>query len=233
MSITPMSTGLAARWFGLWATRVGSRPSCRRPMAGSRKNSTCARFAPRVRFSPGTTASPILRSPCRAWAPPRYRCSAAMRSKPNICRRCATAVISRHLRSRNPKRAPTSARWRRPRPRTGRRTCASTGSRPGSPMAASRTTTSCSRAPARRPAPRGFPVSSSTPIRRVLRLPAASRSSLHIRSRRFASPAAASRWPIVSAAPAKASRLRWRRSISSARPSPPRRSGWRAAPSTK
>src|SRR5665647_2379136 len=54
------------------------------------------------------------------------------------------AVISRHSRSRNPKRGPTSARWRRPRPKMGRRTCALTASRPGSPMAESRTTTSVS-----------------------------------------------------------------------------------------
>ena len=43
------------------------------------------------------------------------------------------------------------------------------------------------------PAPRGFPLSSSTPIRRALRSPAASRSSRRIRLPRCASTAAASR----------------------------------------
>ena len=56
-------------------------PLCRRPTAVCRKSSMCARSAPRAKFSPGTTASPILLSPCRAWALARYRFSATMRSK--------------------------------------------------------------------------------------------------------------------------------------------------------
>ena len=59
------------------ATPAGLRPSCRRPMAACRKSSTCGRFAQRARFSPGTTASPTLPSPCRAWEPGRYRSTAA------------------------------------------------------------------------------------------------------------------------------------------------------------
>ena len=69
ISITPTWTSPAARWCARWATPAGSRPWCRRPMAACRKNSTCARFAPRARFCPGTTAWPISPSPCRAWAP--------------------------------------------------------------------------------------------------------------------------------------------------------------------
>ena len=110
------------------------------------------------------TGSPISPSPCRASAPARSRCSARRSCRRAICRRCATGKRDRRLRA---VRAGGGLRRRRAGDdrdaRRAVRMCASTARRPGSPTAASPTTTSCSRAPAKAPAPRGCRRSSSTP----------------------------------------------------------------------
>ena len=92
-----------------------------------------------------------------------------------ICRRCATARPSRPSRCRSRRPAPTSRRSPRPPSPTAVHMSGSTAKRPGYRTAESPTITWCSRAPARRRAPRGCRPSWSMPTRRGSRSPSASR----------------------------------------------------------
>ena len=223
----------AARWFVLWARRAGSGPWCRRPMAAYRKNSTCARFAPRARFSPGTTASPILPSPCRGWdrldiavrqrrdqgqisaagaRRPSYRRFRAVRTGSGIRRQRAGYDRDQGWSGACPHRRGQDLDLQRRHRRSLRRVRAH-----------------------RRGAWRQGPVR----LRRRCRY-AGSRGRRPHRGHRAASAGDASLHRLPRAAGqsarrrrARGSRWRWRRSIFSAPRSPPRRSGWRAAPSTK
>jgi enoyl-CoA hydratase/carnithine racemase len=131
---------------------------------GLHRGSTCARSASPARSWRSAMASPISPSPCRGWAPPRFRCfgsaelkahlSAAGARRPRDCRLCAVGAGGGLRRG---------GRWPRlPQPMAVH-ISDWTVKKPGYRTGESPTITWCSREPARRWAPAGFRPSWSMP----------------------------------------------------------------------
>ena len=123
--------------------------ACRGARRRRLRPSIRARRAWRARRSPGTTASPISPSPCRASAPARSPSPARQSFSASSCRKCARANGLPPSRFRRPTPGRTSPRWPA-RPSATATITSSTARRPGSRTAGSRTSIVCSRAPARR-----------------------------------------------------------------------------------
>ena len=217
------------------------RPAgCATPSAGTRvrrrgRRDRHARDLPdRARRWRATPAWPTSRSRCRASARARSASPARRSRRRATCRASRAARRSPPSRCPSPTPAPTSRRMALRRARRRRRRACSTARRPGSPTAASPTSTSCSRARGEAPGARGisaFIVDAGTPGFEI-----AERIDViapHPLARlRFAD----CRIPLDAAhrrAPARASRSRCARSTCSAPRWPPPRSASRAARSTR
>ena len=196
--------------------------------------STPARSAWSARRWRATTAWPTSPSRCRAWAPARSAWPARRRRRRATCRASRGGEAIAAFALSEPDAGSDVAAHGLRRARRRRRATCSTARRPGSPTAASPTSTSCSPAPARPPGARG--ISRLHRRRRHARL----RDRRAHRRDRAASagapalrrlPRAAER--SASAPKARASRSRCARSTCSAPRSPPPRSASRAAPSTR
>ena len=144
------------------ATAAGCAIACRRPRAGCTRRSTSARCASIRETLARHAGSPISPSPCRGWARGTITLFGSRGAEAPYLPKVARGRADRRLRAVRARRpAPTSRDVEPARGATASITC-STAPRPGSPTAASPITTWSSPAPARRPAPRAFPPSSST-----------------------------------------------------------------------